>query len=59
MEEILKIQRDLKNIINTAQSDGEKYATKNVAINMLKLGLNVKLISGATGLSEDEINGHP
>ena len=59
MEEILKTQRDLKNVTDTAQSHGEKYATKNVAINMLKLGLNVKLISGATGLSEDKINGLP
>ena len=59
LEERLKVQRDLKNVIDTAFSEGVKHATENAAIYMLKLGLELKIISNATGLSENEINVHP
>ena len=61
-EENLKSYRDLKNVIDTAFDEGRKQGIKEVkerkkqiALNMLKEGLNIDLISKITGLSGDEI----
>ncbi|MCP4702868.1 MAG: hypothetical protein GY862_39310, partial [Gammaproteobacteria bacterium] len=36
---------------------GEVEGRKETAINLLKMGIDVKIISQATGFSEEEING--
>ncbi|MEA5141355.1 Rpn family recombination-promoting nuclease/putative transposase [Arcicella rigui] len=55
-EDSLKYYRDLKNSLDTAREEGEAEGIQKVARNMLSLGLSVKMISQATGLSEEEIN---
>lgn len=54
-EESLKSYRDLKNVIDTSYGEGRKEEKKEIALNMLKEGLNIDLISKITGLSGDEI----
>ncbi len=62
-EENLKSYRDLKNVIDTAFDEGRKQGIKEakkerikqIALNMLKEGFNIDLISKITGLSGDEI----
>jgi hypothetical protein len=51
-EESLKHFRDLKNVLDTAKADGKI----EVAFEMKKKGLDVKLIIEMTGLTEEEIN---
>ncbi len=55
-EDSLKYYRDLKNSLDTAREEGEAEGIQKVSRNMLSLGLSVKMISQATGLSEEEIN---
>ncbi len=66
-EDSLKSYRDLKNVIDTSYGEGREEGreegkeeakderNKEIALNMLKEGLNILLISKITGLSEDEI----
>ena len=62
-EESLKSYRDLKNVIDTSFGEGKEEGIKEgkeegikqIALNMLKEGLNIDLISKITGLSGDEI----
>lgn len=54
-EESLKSYRDLKNVIDTAFDEGEAKSKMQIAVNMLKKGLSVELISEVTGLSTAEI----
>ena len=51
-ENSLKIYRDLKGVIDTAFEEGKT----EVASNLKKLGVDMQIISKATGLSTDEIN---
>jgi predicted transposase/invertase (TIGR01784 family) len=37
------------------RTEGNKEARRNIALNMLKMGLSTEIIMGATGLSPDEI----
>ena len=55
-EESLKHFRDLKNVLDTAKADGKIEGKIEVAIEMKKKGLDVKLIIEMTGLTEEEIN---
>ncbi len=50
-EDSLKYYRDLKNSLDTAKEE----RTVEIAINMLKKGLEISLISEITGLTEKEI----
>ena len=58
-EESLKSYRDLKNVIDTSYGEGKEEGReeekKQIALNMLKEGLNIDLISKITGLSGDEV----
>ena len=58
-EDSLKSYRDLKNVIDTSfgegKEEGREEEKKQIALNMLKEGLNIDLISKITGLSGDEI----
>jgi predicted transposase/invertase (TIGR01784 family) len=55
-EESLKHFRDLKNVLDTAKADGKIEGKIEVAFEMKKKGLDVKLIIEMTGLTEEEIN---
>lgn len=58
-ESSLKYYRDLKNVIDTAEDEGERKGVEKtinkVAIEMLKEGENISKIAKYTGLTEDEI----
>ncbi len=54
-EDSLKYYRDLKNSIDTAFDDGKIEGKIEDARNLKVLGVDVKIISKATGLSESEI----
>ena len=62
-EESLKSYRDLKNVIDTSfgegKEEGREEEKKQIALNMLKEGFNIDLISKITGLSSDEIQQIP
>ena len=62
-EESLKSYRDLKNVIDTSfgegKEEGREEEKKQIALNMLKEGFNIDLISKITGLSNDEIQQIP
>lgn len=55
----LKVYRDLKNVIDTAYDEGEAKGelkkAKEIAQIMLLKGLDIKLISEITKLSQQEI----
>ncbi len=44
-----------KELIQIGWDEGKKEGKKETAANLLKLGMDVKVISKATGLSEKEI----
>jgi predicted transposase/invertase (TIGR01784 family) len=54
-EESLKSYRDLKNVLDTAYDEGEMKGKLQIAINMIKKGLPIELISEMTGLSIGDI----
>ena len=62
-EESLKSYRDLKNVIDTSfgegKVEGRAEGIKEIALNMLKEGLDIEFISKITGLSNDEIQQIP
>ena len=63
-EDSLKYYRDLKNSLDTAKEEGKIEGLKKgirkgkiqVALKMLKKGLEISLIKEITGLSDKEIN---
>ncbi len=44
-----------KELIQMGWDKGEKKAKEETAVNMLKIGMDVKIISQATGLSQKKI----
>lgn len=51
----LKVYRDLRNSLNTAKNEGRKEAIREMAINLLKGGVDVDIIVSSTGLTREEI----
>ncbi len=58
-EESLNVFRDLKNSMDTAKEEGEIDGRNkekiDIAINLLKAGVNIEIILGSTGLSREQI----
>jgi predicted transposase/invertase (TIGR01784 family) len=54
-EDSLKYYRDLKNSLDTAREEGMIEGIEKVALNMLKRGIPVEIISDTTGLTEQQI----
>jgi predicted transposase/invertase (TIGR01784 family) len=50
-EDSLKYYRDIKNSLDTAREEGKI----EVAINLLKNGVDIQIIKNSTGLSKAEI----
>jgi len=55
-ENSLKVYRDLKGVIDTAFDEGKIEGKIETAKEFKALGVDIKIISKATGLSEDDIN---
>lgn len=54
-ENSLKVYRDLKGVIDTAFDEGKIEGKIETAKQLKALGVDIKIISISTGLSEDEI----
>ena len=54
-EDSLKFYRDLKNSLDTAYEEGREEEKKEIAKNLMAIGMDIDSISGATGLSGSEI----
>lgn len=54
-EDSLKVYRDLKNVLDTAELKGMKKGHLDVAKNLKTMGMTVEQIIKATGLTEEEI----
>ena len=54
-EDSLKVYRDLKNVLDTAELKGMKKGLLDVAKNLKTMGMTVEQIIKATGLTEEEI----
>ncbi len=55
LEETVAGQELIQTGVEKGVKQGVKQGVKNIAENMLKMGLDIKTVSRATGLSEKEI----
>ena len=54
-DDSLKVYRDIKNSLDTAEAKGRAKGITEVASKLLAKGMTIEYVADVTGLSEDEI----